>query len=60
MNGYIGSSRRFCQAMTSAITASVTELTKSGETFTPYCSTRNPWLSRKVMSQAYMASMLSG
>ena len=30
--------------MTSAITASVTELMNSGETSTPYCSVKNPWI----------------
>jgi hypothetical protein len=33
--GYIGSSGRFCQAAASAITSSVTELMKSGETCVP-------------------------
>ena len=33
--GYIGSSGRACQAPTSAITASVTELMNSGLTSTP-------------------------
>ncbi|MNR04350.1 hypothetical protein D3C85_1203050 [compost metagenome] len=33
--GYIGSSGRACQAVTSAMTASVTELMNSGDTSTP-------------------------
>jgi len=40
--GYIGSSGRACQAVTSAITSSVIELMKSGETSVPYCSRRKP------------------
>ena len=40
--GYMDSSGRDCQAVTSAITASVTELMNSGETSVPYCSARKP------------------
>src|SRR5690606_5279524 len=51
--GYIGSSGRVCQAVTSAMTASVTELMNSGLTSVPYCSARNPWISRTVMPRAH-------
>ncbi len=37
---YIGSSGRDCQADTSVMTASVTELTNSGNTSVAYCSAR--------------------
>ena len=57
--GYIGSSGRACQAMTSAITASVTKLMNSGDTSVPYCSLRKPWISRIVIQWAYMATILS-
>ena len=40
--GYIGSSGRLCQAVTSATTASVTVLIRSGETSTAYISARKP------------------
>ncbi len=40
--GYIGSSGRDCQAVTSASTASVTALMKSGVTSVAYISVRNP------------------
>lgn len=40
--GYIGSSGRACQAVTSAITASVTVLMNWGDTWLTYCSTRKP------------------
>ena len=56
--GYIGSSGRLCQAVTSPITASVTELMKSRETSVPYCSVRNLWISRAVMPRVYMAMIL--
>jgi hypothetical protein len=39
--GYSGSSRRACQALTSAATASVTVLIRSGDTSTAYISARN-------------------
>ncbi|MNJ66363.1 hypothetical protein D3C77_624340 [compost metagenome] len=57
--GYMVSKGRVCQAVTSSITASVTELMNSGETSVPYCSTRNPWISRTVMPRAYIAMILS-
>ncbi len=57
--GYIGSSGRACQAVTSDITASVTELMNSGLTYVPYCSARRAWISRMVMPRAYMATILS-
>ena len=40
--GYIGSRGQLCQALTSAITASVMELMNSGETSVPYCSSEKP------------------
>jgi len=55
--GYIGSSGRLYQALTSAITASVTELMNSGLTSVPYCSARNPRISRTAMPRAYFATM---
>ncbi len=36
-----------------------TQRMKSGETSVPYCSSRNPWISRTVMPWAYMATILS-
>jgi len=45
--------------VTSAITASGTELMNSGDTSVPYCSARKPWISRTVMPRAYMATILS-
>ncbi|CAB3928700.1 hypothetical protein LMG26858_06311 [Achromobacter anxifer] len=57
--GYMVSNGRLCQAVTSSITASVTELMNSGETSVPYCSARNPWISRTVIPRAYIAMILS-
>src|SRR5206468_3908774 len=53
--GYIASSGRACQAVTSASTASVTVLIRSGDTSTAYISPRNAWISRTVNPRAYRA-----
>jgi hypothetical protein len=45
--------------VTSATTASVTALIKSGETSTAYISFRNAWISRTVNPRAYRAITLS-
>ena len=59
ITGYIGSSGRLCQAVTSAITSSVTLLMNSGDTSVAYISARKPWISRTVMPRAYIATIFS-
>ena len=59
ITGYIGSSGRLCQAVTSAMTSSVTLLMNSGDTSVAYISAKNPWISRIVIPRAYIATILS-
>jgi len=47
-----------CQAPTSLITSSVTELMKSGLTSVPYRLAMNAWNSRTVIPRAYMATLV--
>ncbi len=47
--GDISSSGPRLPSRDSAMTSSVTELMKSGDTSVPYCSSRKAWISRTVM-----------
>ena len=58
-SGYTASSGRPCQAATSSSTASVTRLTRSGETSTAYICCRCCWISRTLIPRAYIDTILS-